>query len=67
MSETIYRAMNEKEFFISLQDVGRTFNINMHTFFCFALSEAEAIGKMVKERPNLQVKHIDKIRVIDAN
>jgi len=67
MSETIYRAINEKEFFISLQDVGRTFNVNMHTFICFALSEAEAIGKMVKERPDLQVKHIDKITVINAN
>lgn len=67
MTETVYRAINEKEFFISLQDRGRSFNINMHTFFCFALSEEEAIGKMIKERPELKPHHIESVRVIDVN
>lgn len=61
MTESIFRAINQKMFDILLDDTDRTFNINSHTFSCFALSEEEAIGKMYKQRPEFRRREILKI------
>lgn len=58
MTESLFRALNHKMFHILLEDTERTFNINMHTFECFALSEEEAIGKMYKQRPEFRRREI---------
>jgi len=50
-----------------LEDVGHTHNINMHTFDTFAVSFEEAIGKMIINRPDLQVKNINYIRNTETN
>lgn len=39
------------EFTILLEDKEKTFNVNEHVFSCFAVSVAEAIGKMVLNKP----------------
>ena len=50
-SEKLFRALYNKRYRILVEDAGLTWNINMHTFWCFAVSEEEALGKMMKERP----------------
>ena len=67
MTEATFRALNEKMFDILLDDTGQTFNINMYTFFCFALSEEEAIGKMYKQHPEFKRREILKITVSDLH
>lgn len=51
----------KQSYHILLKDIGRTFNINMHTYSCQARSKEEAIGKMVVNRPDYDVGHIQKI------
>jgi len=50
-----------KLYSILLEDTGRTFNINMHTFDCFAVSKEEAVGLMFFERPEFRNREITKI------
>ena len=58
------RALFDKYYSIMVEDTGRTFNINMHTFECFAISEEEAIGKMFRDRPEFKNRKIIKITAI---
>ena len=58
---SIYRALASELYFIMVEDTGRTFNMNMHTFECIAVSEEEAIGKMLKERPAFKNRKITSI------
>jgi len=54
--------MKHKSFYsILVEDTGRTFNINMHTFDCLAVSKDEAIGKMHRLRPEFKNREILKI------
>ena len=62
---TVMNAINilqSKQYTILLEDTGRTMNINMHTFDCFAVSEEEAIGKMVRQRPEFRNREIISIK-----
>lgn len=56
--------LQRKQYTILLEDTGRTFNINMHTFDCFAVSEEEAIGKMVRQRPEFRNREIISIKTV---
>ena len=49
---------------IRVEDTQRTFNINMYSYHCFALSEAEAIGKMIINRPEFKQRQITSIDLI---
>jgi len=51
-------------YIICVEDTERTFNINMYTYQCFALSRAEAIGKMVINRPEFKFRQITDINLI---
>lgn len=51
-------------YIIQVEDTERTFNINMCSYHCFALSEAEAIGKMVINRPEFKFRQITSINLI---
>lgn len=53
-------------YLILLEDTGRSFNINMHCFECFALSKEEAIGKMVLSKPEFKTRKIQKITEING-
>lgn len=64
MSEKTFRAIFQRMYSILLEDSERTHNINMHTFDCFALSEAEAIGKMYLQRSEFRNRKIESINVI---
>jgi len=57
----IYKALSTNLYFILLDDTGRTFNLNMYTFETLATSQDEAIGKMIRIRPDLKPKDIVKI------
>lgn len=59
------RALHDKLYTVLLEDSGHTFNINMHTYMCFALSEDEAVGKMVRERPEFRSRKIQSISHLD--
>ena len=50
-----------KTYSILLEDTGKTFNINCHTFDCYAISKEEAIGKMFFQRPDFAKRTIHKI------
>lgn len=50
---------------ILLKDVGNTFNINMHSFSCFAASMEEAIGMMFIKRKDLNPDDIRRISMYD--
>lgn len=58
------RCMYNQLYHFLLDDRDRTFNINMHTFETFAISEAEAIGKMFLNRPEFKNREIISISVI---
>lgn len=65
--KTVMNAINilqRKQYTILLEDTGNTFNINMHTFDCFAVSEEEAIGKMVRQRPEFRNREIISIKTV---
>ena len=62
-----YRLLFNQNFIIMVEDTGRTFNINMHTYDCFALSMEEAIGKMLINRPEFIGRKIQSISSIDSN
>ncbi len=51
-------------YIIRVEDIEHTFNINMHSYHCFALSEAEAIGKMTLARPEFKFRQITDINLI---
>jgi hypothetical protein len=51
-------------YIIRVEDTERTFNLNMHSYHCFALSEAEAIGKMFINRPEFAHRKIEDINLI---
>ena len=51
-------------YIIRLTDTDHTYNINMRSFHCFAVSEAEAMGKMLIERPDLAQREILGINLI---
>lgn len=53
--------MRTRSYFILLEDTGRTFNINMHTYECFANSKEEAVGQMYFARPEFRSRPICKI------
>ena len=53
-----------RQFVILLDDTGRTGNINMHSYWCFAISEDEAVGKMHRERPEFRNRQIQLIKSI---
>ena len=48
-------------YIIRVEDTNRTFNINMCSYHCFAVSEAEAIGKMILNRPEFKFRQIEQI------
>jgi hypothetical protein len=50
-----------KYYSIILEDTGKTHNINMHTYDCYASSKEEAIGKMWFARPDFRNVKVDKI------
>ena len=53
------RCIFNKFYTILLEDtVPPMFNINMQTFHCFAISTAEAIGRMCIERADLKNREI---------
>lgn len=56
-------AEQKKNYSILVEDTGRTFNINMHTFDCSAFSRENAIEKMKKNRPEFTNRKIFKIEV----
>ncbi|NJO63175.1 MAG: hypothetical protein HC836_34640 [Richelia sp. RM2_1_2] len=56
--------MYNREYFITVEDKGLTHNINMHSFFCFALSIDEAMGKMYRERPEFIGRKVTSVRYI---
>ena len=58
------RALFDKYYSIMVEDTGRTFNINMHTFECFAISDEEAVGKMYLNKPEFMGREIIKITAI---
>lgn len=60
----LLRAIYNAWFIILLEDTGRTFNINMHSYDCFAVSEEEAVGKMYKDRPEFKRREIISITII---
>jgi hypothetical protein len=51
-------------YIIRVEDTERTFNLNMHSYHCFAVSEAEAIGKTVIDRPEFKFRQITSINLI---
>lgn len=55
----------KKQYFILLEDVSKTWNINMHSFECLASSFEEAIGKMVIIRRELNIKNIIYVKCLD--
>ncbi len=61
-----YRLLFNQDFIIMVEDTGRTFNINMHTYECFALSMEEAIGKMLINRPEFIGRKIQLISSTDS-
>jgi hypothetical protein len=67
MEKNTMIAILKTGFVILLEDVGRTHNINCHTFDCLAISEEEAIGKMVRQRPDLRPDKIISVTQINAN
>ncbi len=60
----VQRCIYNQYYCILLDDTERTFNLNMHSFRTFAVSEAEAIGKMCLERPEFIGRKILGVSVI---
>lgn len=54
-----------KQYFILLEDVNKSFNLSMHSFDCFASNMYEAIGKMVTSRVEFKNRNILKITSFD--
>lgn len=50
---------------IILEDSEDTFNINMHSFNCFARSKEEAVGKMCFQRSEFRRRKIQSIKMHD--
>lgn len=48
----------KKSYLILLEDIGHSFNLNMHTFECFAINKEEAIGKMYFNRPEFRTRKL---------
>jgi hypothetical protein len=64
MTEQIFRSIYQKGYTVFVDNSkSRSFNINIDrpSFFCFAISEAEAIGKMIQSNFNYKYLPIVKI------
>lgn len=54
LNESSFRLVYGNGYFFTLKDVTLSFNINLHSFDCYALSFEEAYGKMILECPQFR-------------
>ncbi len=64
MTEDTFRAINNKGYYVTVDNsraLSHNINIDYPFYFCFALSEAEAVGKMILsdfEHKHLQIHSV---------
>lgn len=53
----------KKQYNFLLEDTGKTYNINMHSYSCFAYCFEEAYGKMLLNRPEFVGRKIESVTI----